>query len=78
VASDPAEAAAAPGTPQLVPLGVPEPSEGPHLSYAVQWFTFTVIAAGGYLVLLRHVARDRGRWATAPSESLVGGDEGRW
>lgn len=60
VASDPSERAAEGGQPVLVALGAPEPSEGPHLAYAVQWFTFTAIAGGGYLLLLRRVARDEG------------------
>ena len=47
--------------PELVPLGRPTPSEGPHLSYAIQWFTFTTIAVLGYGLLLRRVARDEAR-----------------
>ncbi len=49
------------GAPELVPLGRPELSEGPHLGYAVQWFTFTTIAVVGYALLLRRVARDEAR-----------------
>jgi len=60
VTSDPDEVTAE-GAPELVPLGLPEPSEGPHLSYAVQWFTFTTIAVVGYALLLRRVARDEAR-----------------
>jgi len=60
VSSDPDEVTAK-GAPELVPLGLPEPSEGPHLSYAVQWFTFTTIAVVGYALLLRRVARDEAR-----------------
>lgn len=41
----------------------PEPSEGNHLSYAIQWFSFTVIAAAGYPLLLRHTAREQARGA---------------
>jgi surfeit locus 1 family protein len=59
VESDPAEVAASDGVPALVPLGAPTPDEGPHLAYAVQWFIFTTIAAGGYVLLLRRVARDQ-------------------
>ncbi|MFZ6004954.1 MAG: SURF1 family protein [Actinomycetota bacterium] len=58
VTSDPSERPAEAGMPTLVALGPPEPEEGPHLAYAVQWFTFTTIAAGGYVLLLRRVARD--------------------
>jgi cytochrome oxidase assembly protein ShyY1 len=47
-----------PGTsPQLIPA--PEPSEGPHLLYAVQWFLFAGLALGGYVVLARREAADR-------------------
>lgn len=60
VRSTPEEVPAA-EPPEMVALGAPEPMEGPHLSYAVQWFTFTTIAAVGYVVLLRRVARDRAR-----------------
>lgn len=58
VESAPAEDPVPEGTPALIALGPPEPEEGPHLSYAVQWFIFTTIAAGGYVLLLRRVARD--------------------
>lgn len=32
--------------------------EGPHLNYAVQWFTFTTIAIAGYPLILRRRARE--------------------
>jgi cytochrome oxidase assembly protein ShyY1 len=60
VSSDPPEPDPAADAPRLVALGATRPTEGPHLSYAVQWFTFSAIAAGGYVLLLRRVARDRG------------------
>jgi cytochrome oxidase assembly protein ShyY1 len=41
------------------PLPPPEPSEGPHLAYAVQWFLFACMALGGYVVLARREAEDR-------------------
>lgn len=34
-----------------VPAPLPELSEGPHLSYAVQWFTFATIALVGFMIL---------------------------
>lgn len=34
-------------------LDVPEQDEGPHLSYAVQWFAFATIFAVGWIVILR-------------------------
>jgi surfeit locus 1 family protein len=39
------------------PVPPPELSEGPHLSYAIQWFSFAAIAAIGALVLLRRDGR---------------------
>jgi surfeit locus 1 family protein len=38
-------------------LDPPELTEGPHLGYAVQWFTFTTIALIGYPLILRRRAR---------------------
>jgi surfeit locus 1 family protein len=65
VESDPAEPApASDEVPDLVALGPPHPDEGPHLAYAVQWFIFSTIAAGGYLLLLRRVALDHGKLLT--------------
>jgi cytochrome oxidase assembly protein ShyY1 len=44
-----------------LPVVVPRPEldEGPHLSYAVQWFIFATIALVGFVVLARREARDR-------------------
>jgi len=42
------------------PDGVPEPviapdlSEGNHLSYAVQWFIFSIAVAVGWVLAVRH------------------------
>lgn len=56
-ASDPAQAGDLP-----VPLPLPDTGdEGPHLSYAVQWFVFSTIAAVGYVVILRRQAEERRR-----------------
>jgi cytochrome oxidase assembly protein ShyY1 len=43
------------------PEVLPEPTldEGPHLSYAVQWFIFCTIAIVGYPLILRRSARNR-------------------
>ncbi|WP_210115798.1 SURF1 family cytochrome oxidase biogenesis protein [Acidipropionibacterium timonense] len=43
----------------LVPVPYPELDEGPHLSYAIQWFCFTVIAVAGVVILIRADLRDR-------------------
>jgi cytochrome oxidase assembly protein ShyY1 len=57
--SRPGEPAVATGTPAIRPLGPPEVSEGPHFSYAVQWGIFSTIAAVGYVLLLRKVAKEQ-------------------
>lgn len=44
--------------PRAIP--VPEPSAGPHVAYAVQWFLFALIAVGGWVVLLRADVRAAG------------------
>lgn len=47
--------------PQAGTLPVPETEpvldNGPHLSYAIQWFSFTIIVLVGYAYLLRHTVR---------------------
>lgn len=50
-----------PAQPADVPTPIPpvELGEGPHQGYAVQWFIFAAIAAGGYPLILRKVARER-------------------
>lgn len=47
-------------------IPVPEPppdftDEGPHLSYAVQWFSFAIVGVVGYGFLLRRSLRRSGR-----------------
>lgn len=46
-------------------LALPPLSNGSHLSYAVQWFTFTVLGFGAYLLVLRKLARQRADELTA-------------
>jgi surfeit locus 1 family protein len=41
-------------------------SEGPHMGYAIQWFTFAAILGIGYLVYIR---RQDSRKGTSPEES---------
>lgn len=40
------------------PAPLPELSEGPHLSYAIQWFVFATIALVGFVVLALREGRD--------------------
>jgi cytochrome oxidase assembly protein ShyY1 len=39
-----------------VPLPLPALDEGPHLSYAIQWFIFTACAAAGWVLVVRKSA----------------------
>ena len=48
--------------PALVAL--PEPSEGPHRGYAVQWFLFAAVTVVGYPILLRRTADNKGTAAS--------------
>jgi cytochrome oxidase assembly protein ShyY1 len=59
-ASEPAQAGAYPQ-----PLTEPELGEGPHLGYAVQWFIFSMCAAVGWVLAVRHSVRTRRRQAAA-------------
>ena len=43
----------------LVPVELPEISEGPHFWYAVQWFLFTGMAVAGIVVFIRGDLRAR-------------------
>lgn len=56
-------------SPELVTVPLPDLTEGPHLSYAVQWFIFSTIAAVGYpIVLWRLVQRRAGAAATESAQ----------
>jgi surfeit locus 1 family protein len=44
-----------------VPLARPDVTdEGPHLTYAIEWFSFTLISVVGYFFLLRRAVRRSG------------------
>lgn len=50
---------------QITPLGPPKLDRGPHLGYAIQWFSFAAIALIGWVIV---VAR---RLTTPPSSSAA-------
>jgi cytochrome oxidase assembly protein ShyY1 len=50
--SDPSEA-----PPYPEPLTLPDLTDGPHLSYAVQWFIFAVAVAAGWVLAVRKSIR---------------------
>jgi cytochrome oxidase assembly protein ShyY1 len=49
-------------TPYPQPLTLPELGDGPHLSYAVQWFIFSAAVVGGWVLAVR---KSRGTRAAA-------------
>ncbi len=70
---------------QPVVLDPPDSSLGPHLSYALQWFTFTVMLLVFYPLLARRSAQNREKEARraaadaadAASDASVGSGDGR-
>jgi cytochrome oxidase assembly protein ShyY1 len=58
----------------LQPVPLPEQGDGPHLSYAVQWGIFTLIAIIGYPIILRRVARQKADERRAEAAAAAGGD----
>jgi cytochrome oxidase assembly protein ShyY1 len=50
------------------PVAPPELSEGSHLSYAFQWFIFSIAVAVGWVLAVRHSIRDRHRDERASGE----------
>ena len=51
-------------------LPAQEPSEGPHLAYAFQWYLFAVLALGGYVLLARREEADL-RAATMSKQAVT-------
>jgi cytochrome oxidase assembly protein ShyY1 len=51
----------------LAPVPLPELDDGPHRSYAAQWFIFAAIIAIVYPLILRRVARGVGERADEPA-----------
>jgi cytochrome oxidase assembly protein ShyY1 len=54
----------------LEPVIKPDLSEGPHLSYAVQWFIFTVAVAAGWVLAVRKSLRTRRRLSERSTEPV--------
>ena len=58
-----AEPTVGPGDPE--PIARPELDDGPHLSYAIQWFIFAVCVAVGWVLAVRRSLASRRKRATA-------------
>lgn len=50
------------------PVPIPEPSDGPHMEYAVQWFLFAATALVIYLGLIRRDVKRRKAVGAEPEE----------
>lgn len=59
----------------LVTVALPELSEGPHLSYAIQWFCFAAIGIGGTFILIGKDAREIITGRRRRREQAAGGAE---
>ena len=50
------------------PIPYPTLDDGPHLSYAIQWFAFTICVAVGWVLAIRKSAREKAglpsRWGS--------------
>jgi cytochrome oxidase assembly protein ShyY1 len=68
IASEPAITPADP-----LPVPPPEQSEGNHLSYAIQWFIFSLCVAIGWVLAVRHSIGKRRTEASATSAAHPGG-----
>ncbi|MGI9038446.1 MAG: hypothetical protein ACR2GQ_06255 [Gemmatimonadota bacterium] len=50
-----------------IPVALPDPGNGPHLSYAIQWFSFALIALVGTGALFRRERQRRALASRGPS-----------
>jgi cytochrome oxidase assembly protein ShyY1 len=62
--------------PVLEPVAKPELGEGPHLSYAVQWFIFSACAAVGWVLAVRRSIAVRRRSAESSAEPSAASSSG--
>jgi surfeit locus 1 family protein len=67
LASEPTEAQPAPA-----PVAPPQLGEGSHLSYAVQWFIFSVCVVVGWVLAVRKSSRTRRQELTAATRPAAG------
>ena len=60
-----------------IPPPVPTLDEGPHLGYALQWFSFASIAGLGFLLLVAREVRERRRAAHEPQAGTEAAEAAR-
>lgn len=54
-------------SPDLLAVPLPEATEGPHLSYTIQWFIFSACAAAGWILAVRRQAKQQLVRQSSPS-----------
>lgn len=64
-----------PQQPGLTPIPAPEISEGPHLSYSLQWIAFAILFIVGFALLVRREIRLKRDDSTHAGESTTPTDE---
>jgi cytochrome oxidase assembly protein ShyY1 len=62
-------ASSSPADPAVAPIPLPQLGSGPHLSYAIQWFLFTIAAIVGWVLVVRKAVNDRRKAAAKASLS---------
>ena len=69
--SDPSEARG------ITPVPLPELDDGPHLSYAIQWFLFSALAVVGWVLVVRKTAKggDKILDDEMPDDTAIDGDD---
>jgi cytochrome oxidase assembly protein ShyY1 len=58
-------------TPYPAPVTLPVLDEGPHLSYAVQWFIFSIAVVVGWVLAVRKSLRTRRRGGPPPAAAAI-------
>lgn len=57
----------------LAQIPLPELSDGPHLSYAVQWILFSLAAITGWVLTVRKAVNDRAKAAAKAAKAALAG-----
>lgn len=55
----------------LAPIAFPTLDEGPHLSYAIQWFTFSVCVVVGWVLAVRRSVNERSGKPRTRKKALI-------
>lgn len=64
-------ASSSPAETSIKPIPLPALGSGPHLSYAVQWFLFTIAAIVGWVLVVRKGVNDRRKAALKAEKAAL-------